>query len=58
MPTLTHGGLPPDAEALRVPARHNRVVALEDRRPEPCVGVYAEVLSPGRIRVGDRVRLT
>jgi MOSC domain-containing protein YiiM len=55
VPTLAHGGLARDTDALRVPARHNRVVALEGRGPEPCVGVYAEVLSPGRIRVGDSV---
>jgi uncharacterized protein len=57
VPTLAHGGLPRDAEALRVLARHNRVRPLEGRDPEPCVGVYAEVLAPGRIRVGDPVRL-
>jgi len=25
--------------------------------PEPCAGVYAEVLHPGRIQAGDPVRL-
>jgi uncharacterized protein len=57
VPTLAHGGLPRDAEALRVLARHNRVRPLAGSDPEPCVGVYAEVLAPGRIRVGDPVRL-
>src|SRR5579875_3290421 len=55
MPTLAHGGLPRDADALRVPARHNRIVPFGDRGPEPCAGVYAAVLRPGRVRVGDRV---
>jgi uncharacterized protein YcbX len=57
VPTLAHGRLDRDTDALRVPARHNRVVAMDGRDPEPCVGVYAEVLNPGPIRVGDIVRL-
>jgi len=57
VPTLAHGGLPRDAEALRVLARHNRIQPLEESDPEPCAGVYAEVLAPGRIQVGDPVRL-
>jgi MOSC domain-containing protein len=57
VPTLAHGGLPRDAEALRVLARHNRVPPLEGSDPEPCAGVYAQVLHEGRIRVGDPVRL-
>ena len=57
VPTLAHGGLPRDAEALRVLARHNRVQPVDLDDPEPCAGVYAEVLAPGRIRTGDLVRL-
>ena len=57
VPTLAHGDLPRDAEALRVLARHNRVTPLAGLGPEPCAGVYAEVLHPGRIRVGDAVRV-
>jgi uncharacterized protein YcbX len=56
VPTLAHGDLPRDAEALRVLARHNRVRPLPDSDPEPCAGVYAAVLHPGRIRAGDPVR--
>jgi uncharacterized protein YcbX len=56
VPTLAHGELPRDAEALRVLARNNRVTPLAGLDPEPCAGVYAEVLHPGRIRVGDAVR--
>jgi uncharacterized protein len=56
VPTLVHGRLPRDAAALRVLARHNRVAPLEGLDPEPCGGVYAEVLNPGRIRTGDTVR--
>ncbi|HEV2934405.1 MAG TPA: MOSC domain-containing protein [Streptosporangiaceae bacterium] len=57
VPTLAHGGLPRSAEALRVLARHNRIQPLDSSDPEPCAGVYAEVLAPGRIGIGDPVRL-
>jgi uncharacterized protein len=57
VPTLAHGGLPRDTGALRVLARHNRVRPFPGLDPEPCAGVYAEVLRPGRIRAGDEVRL-
>jgi uncharacterized protein len=56
VPTLAHGDLPRDAEALRVLARHNRVSPMADSDPEPCAGVYAEVLHPGWISTGDPVR--
>ncbi|GGV12229.1 molybdenum cofactor biosysynthesis protein [Kitasatospora herbaricolor] len=56
VPTLVHGDLPRDADALRTPAVHNRVPALPGRPPEPCVGVYAQVLRPGPVRAGDTVR--
>lgn len=57
VPTLEHGRLPRDPDALRVPARHNRVVPMETMGPQPCAGVYAQVVRPGRIRQGDAVRL-
>jgi uncharacterized protein len=57
VPTLAHGALPRNADALRVLARHNRVEPLDSLDPEPCAGVYAEVLRPGRVRTGDAVRL-
>jgi uncharacterized protein len=57
VPTLTHGALPRSPDALRVLAHHNRVEPLDALDPEPCAGVYAEVLRPGRIRTGDPVRL-
>jgi uncharacterized protein len=57
VPTLAHGALPRDPDALRVLARHNRVEPLDSLDPEPCAGVYADVLRPGRIRTGDPVRL-
>ena len=57
VPTLAHGALPRSPDALRVLAHHNRVAPLGELDPEPCAGVYAEVLRPGRIRTGDAVRL-
>ena len=57
VPTLAHGPLPRDPDALRVLARHNRLEPMDSLDPEPCAGVYAEVLTPGRIRTGDPVRL-
>jgi uncharacterized protein YcbX len=57
IPTLEHGELPRDTQALRVPAEHNRVSAVADLGPQPCAGVYAQVLRPGRIRLGDIARL-
>lgn len=57
VPTLAHGDLPRDTDALRVLARHNRVEPLDSLDPEPCAGVYAQVLRPGHIRTGDPVRL-
>ena len=36
IPTLAHGDLPRDTEALRVVARHNRVRPLPEADPEPC----------------------
>ena len=57
VPTLAHGPLPRDTDALRVLARHNRLAPVADADPEPCAGVYAEVLNPGRVSLGDAVFL-
>ncbi|MEV4107422.1 MOSC domain-containing protein [Nonomuraea sp. NPDC049695] len=56
VPTLAHGPLERDTEALRTVARHNRVPVF-DMGAQPCAGVYARVLRPGRLKKGDRVRL-
>jgi uncharacterized protein YcbX len=57
VPTLRHGHLAPYPDALRIPARDNRLVPLPGMAEFPCAGVYAQVLAAGRIRVGDEVRL-
>ncbi|TVZ03396.1 MOSC domain-containing protein [Trebonia kvetii] len=56
IPTLEHGDLPRDADALRVPAARNRISAMDDFAPQPCAGVYAQVISPGRVGLGDVAR--
>jgi uncharacterized protein len=55
VPTLRHGALPRDPDALRVLAKHNRVAPMGDSRPEPCAGVYATVVHPGHVGEGDPV---
>ena len=57
VPTLAHGDLPRDPDALRVLARHNRIPALPGRAPEPCAGVYAQVVRGGWVCEGDAVRV-
>jgi uncharacterized protein YcbX len=58
IPTLRHGGLPPDPDALRVPLQHNFVpIPIEGFGSAPCLGVYAAVVSGGVVHVGDEVRL-
>jgi uncharacterized protein YcbX len=57
VPTLQHGTeLGKDPAALRVLAERNRVPAFGGRGPEPCAGVYAQVVRPGRIGVADPVQ--
>jgi uncharacterized protein YcbX len=56
VPALAHGDLPRDLDALRVPSSRNRLPVL-DLGHLACVGVYAEVLEPGVVRVGDSVRV-
>lgn len=57
VPTLTHGALPRDVEALRTLSTHHRIAVL-DLDPLPCAGVYAHVTRSGRIRTGDPVHLS
>jgi uncharacterized protein len=57
IPTLEHGDLPRDPAALRILADHNRIKPLESLGPQPVAGAYAQILHPGRIRIGDVVRM-
>jgi uncharacterized protein YcbX len=57
VPTLAHGPLPRDVEALRTVSSYNRVPVL-DMDPRPCAGVYARVTRPGRVEQGDPVHLS
>ncbi len=58
VPTLAHGALPPRPEALRGPARLNRIAPLPQLDPQPCVGAYAQVVRPGRVEVGAPVEVS
>jgi uncharacterized protein YcbX len=57
VPTLAHGPRPGNPQVLRVLARGNRL-SVEGSGLQTCAGVYAKVVSPGRIRAGDEVRLS
>jgi uncharacterized protein YcbX len=56
MTTLAQRDLPNDLEILRTLARHNRA-DFKGSGPFACLGVYASVVQPGRVAVGDRVQL-
>lgn len=56
IPTLPQGDLPKDPGILRAIVQHNRH-DLGDFGTLPCVGVCADVVTPGVIRPGDAVRI-
>lgn len=56
VPTLDHGGLGVDLEALRVTVRHNRVQIFDLGRP-PCLGAYAQVVEDGSLAIGEEISL-
>ena len=56
MVTLAQGDLPKDTDVLRTIVHHNRV-QVGDLGKFPCAGVYAVVITPGTLRIGDQVVL-
>jgi uncharacterized protein len=56
VPTLAHGRDPGNPQVLRALARTNRI-SLDGFGTQTCAGVYAKVVSPGRVRAGDEVRV-
>ena len=58
MTTLAQGDLPADPEVLRTVTQHNAVDTFSTGVRYPCVGVYAEVVGPGSVAVGDAVTLS
>jgi uncharacterized protein YcbX len=56
IPMLAHGRLTRDPDAVRVLVDHNRQ-PLRGFGTPACAGIYAEVLRPGQVRVGDPVRI-
>ncbi|MGN9811289.1 hypothetical protein ACTMSW_18245 [Micromonospora sp. BQ11] len=57
VPTLSHGTLPAQVDALRAPARLNRVVPVPRLARQPRVGAYALVVRPGRVENGAVVEV-
>jgi len=55
VPTLAHGQDPANPQVLRALARSNRIPVGSGM--QTCAGVYATVVTPGRVRAGDEVRL-
>jgi MOSC domain-containing protein len=54
VPTRAHDGLPADPAILRaIVARHR--IDLGPVGRQGCAGSYAEIVRPGRVRVGDRL---
>jgi len=56
VPTLAHGQDPANPQVLRALARSNRI-PVPGFGAATCAGVYARVVSPGRVRAGDEVRV-
>lgn len=53
MTTLAQGDLPRDADTLRAIAKHNRIEIPQIGGVWACAGVYADVVAPGTVAVGD-----
>ena len=57
MTTLAQDDLPADRSVLRTISRHNGIDVLGTGTLYPCVGVYADVDTPGEIAVGDQATI-
>ena len=55
MTTLAQQDLPDDRATLRTVAKHNRIDIPQLGGRWACAGVYADVVAPGRVAVGDAV---
>ncbi|GLZ81119.1 molybdenum cofactor biosynthesis protein [Actinorhabdospora filicis] len=55
VPTLAHGDLPPDPDAMCVLAKHHRVET--EYGVFATAGAYFSVLEPGDVRLGDAVKI-
>lgn len=57
VPTLAHGELPRNTEAVRMLLNENRI-PVPDFGIRPCLGAYAQVMNEGLISLGDRASLS
>ncbi|MFI5613313.1 MOSC domain-containing protein [Amycolatopsis sp. NPDC051903] len=57
VPSLAHGTLARDPEAVRAVMRDNRIDVPGLGKAMPCAGAYAEVVEPGEVRLADPVTL-
>lgn len=55
VPSLAHGALAPDPEAVRAVMRDNRIDVPGLGKAMPCAGAYAQVVKAGRVALGDPV---
>jgi len=55
MTTLAQQDLPEDRATLRTVAKHNRIDVPQLGGRWACAGVYADVVAPGRVAVGDTI---
>src|SRR5699024_7206566 len=55
MVNLAHGALAADPTTLRRIAQTHPVRPVYATRPQPCIGVYADVAAGAQVRVGDPV---
>ena len=57
MTTLGQGDLPRDPDTLRTVAKHNRIEIPQIGGVWACAGVYADVVAPGELAVGDAAQV-
>jgi hypothetical protein len=54
---LSHGDLPRRTDAVRTLLQENRIPVF-DLGAQPCLGVYAQVLTGGTVALGNRATLS
>ncbi|GAB3003004.1 MOSC domain-containing protein [Amycolatopsis acidiphila] len=57
VPSLAHGALPRDPDAVRTVMKGNRIEVPGFEGAKPCAGAYAEVIRSGTVRVDDPITM-